>query len=210
MTKGTMIRNSLSIIDEHPVLEKVRTAIMVGELLPRTTLKPVELAEMFHCGTVPIREALIRLSERGLVRYKVNLGYEVAHYELLEQIKFIKFLYFIYHHSIPKIFELSNYEKRIKNYIEFAEKQLKSKDLFLVIQRRCIIAFDQLLLSRPAALLAGRIYDIAHERWIIDGKENRAKALKFIRLIIKYLKKILNIIKMILNHHCEKIQSHIF
>lgn len=49
------------------VLEKLREAILSLELAPGTVLARQELAEHFGVSQTPVREALLRLSEEGLV-----------------------------------------------------------------------------------------------------------------------------------------------
>ncbi|WP_077001680.1 GntR family transcriptional regulator [Variovorax sp. KK3] len=49
------------------VLEQLREAILSIELAPGTVLVRQELAELFGVSQTPVREALLRLSEEGLV-----------------------------------------------------------------------------------------------------------------------------------------------
>jgi DNA-binding GntR family transcriptional regulator len=49
------------------VLEKLRDAILSLELVPGTVLVRQELADRFGVSQTPVREALLRLSEEGLV-----------------------------------------------------------------------------------------------------------------------------------------------
>ncbi|MDR6859240.1 GntR family transcriptional regulator [Variovorax sp. WS11] len=49
------------------VLEKLRDAILSLELVPGTVLARQELADHFGVSQTPVREALLRLSEEGLV-----------------------------------------------------------------------------------------------------------------------------------------------
>lgn len=49
------------------VLEKLRDAILSLELVPGTVLARQELADLFGVSQTPVREALLRLSEEGLV-----------------------------------------------------------------------------------------------------------------------------------------------
>jgi DNA-binding GntR family transcriptional regulator len=49
------------------VLEKLREAILSLELVPGTVLARQELADLFGVSQTPVREALLRLSEEGLV-----------------------------------------------------------------------------------------------------------------------------------------------
>lgn len=60
------------------VTERMREAILSGELRPGEVLRPEELAIAFGVSRVPIREALLRLGSQGLVKLKANRGATVA------------------------------------------------------------------------------------------------------------------------------------
>ncbi|MEU5692671.1 GntR family transcriptional regulator [Actinosynnema sp. NPDC020468] len=51
-------------------LTQIRAAILVGELAPGTPIKDVELAERLGLSRTPVREALARLTDEGLVESK--------------------------------------------------------------------------------------------------------------------------------------------
>lgn len=51
-------------------LEAIREAIVVGDLAPGTAIKDVELAERLGLSRTPVREALARLADEGLVESK--------------------------------------------------------------------------------------------------------------------------------------------
>jgi len=60
------------------VHDRLRTDILSGRLLPGRRLKFPDLAASYGASVGVIREALIRLAERGLVRSEAHLGFQVA------------------------------------------------------------------------------------------------------------------------------------
>jgi DNA-binding GntR family transcriptional regulator len=67
MTALTRIRLDRTRLAAPQVLEKLRDAILSLELVPGTVLVRQELADRFGVSQTPVREALLRLAEEGLV-----------------------------------------------------------------------------------------------------------------------------------------------
>lgn len=67
MTALPKIRLDRTRLAAPQVLEKLRDAILSLELAPGTVLARQELADHFGVSQTPVREALLRLSEEGLV-----------------------------------------------------------------------------------------------------------------------------------------------
>lgn len=61
-----------------PVYERLGAAIMTGELPPGTKLSEPAIAERYGISRAPVREAIRRLQERGLVAYVRNQGARVV------------------------------------------------------------------------------------------------------------------------------------
>lgn len=59
------------------VVEAVRAGITSGELLPDDTYSVYQLADLLGVSRSPVREALLRLAEAGLVRINRNRGFQV-------------------------------------------------------------------------------------------------------------------------------------
>lgn len=59
------------------VYETLKDAIMRGELTPGTKLSEPALAEQMNVSRAPVREAVRRLQERGLVNHIINRGTRV-------------------------------------------------------------------------------------------------------------------------------------
>jgi DNA-binding GntR family transcriptional regulator len=59
------------------VYEALKEAIMRGELAPGTKLSEPAIAERMNISRAPVREAVRRLQERGLVDHIVNRGTRV-------------------------------------------------------------------------------------------------------------------------------------
>lgn len=62
---------------EH-VFEALRRAIITGQIGDGEPLRQEELAARFHTSRIPVREALMRLEQHGLVQIKRFHGYTVA------------------------------------------------------------------------------------------------------------------------------------
>jgi len=58
--------------------DRIRHDILYGELFPNEKLQIDSISERYRIGTVPIREALNRLSSEGLVDRKSHRGFFVA------------------------------------------------------------------------------------------------------------------------------------
>jgi DNA-binding GntR family transcriptional regulator len=59
------------------VVDAVRAGITAGELVPDETYSVYQLAELLGVSRSPVREALLRLAEAGLVRIDRNRGFRV-------------------------------------------------------------------------------------------------------------------------------------
>lgn len=60
------------------VYDDLTRAILTGELAPGEKLSEPVIARQYGASRAPVREALRRLQERGLVRYTVNQGVRVS------------------------------------------------------------------------------------------------------------------------------------
>ncbi|WBU52665.1 GntR family transcriptional regulator [Paracoccus sp. SCSIO 75233] len=70
------VREEGQTTTEHAI-ERVREAILCGEIPPGARLHQVSLAERFGISRTPLRAALVALSHSGLVTYESNRGYRV-------------------------------------------------------------------------------------------------------------------------------------
>ena len=52
----------------HAAYQEIRRKILVGEFPPGMRLREVEVAEMLALGRTPVREALKRIQDEGLLR----------------------------------------------------------------------------------------------------------------------------------------------
>lgn len=60
------------------VMKQVRAAIMSGEMKPGELYSVYQLAELFNVSRSPVRDAMLRLEEAGLVRFERNRGFRVV------------------------------------------------------------------------------------------------------------------------------------
>lgn len=76
------------------MLEVVRASIIGGELAPGELYSVAELAETLEVSRTPVREALIELATRGMVRFERNRGVRILGTSIndLEQIFEIRLL----------------------------------------------------------------------------------------------------------------------
>lgn len=59
------------------VMNRVRAAVMSGEMKPGELYSVYQLAETFDVSRSPVRDAMLRLEEAGLVRFERNRGFRV-------------------------------------------------------------------------------------------------------------------------------------
>ena len=64
------------------VFESLRKAIIEGELVEGTPLRQDEIARLFNTSRIPVREAISRLEEKGLVTSQRFKGAVVAGLDL--------------------------------------------------------------------------------------------------------------------------------
>lgn len=70
--------------------DKIRRDILHGELFPDEKLQIDAISERYGIGTVPVREALNRLSSEGLVARRFNRGFFVATISLSDLEELVK------------------------------------------------------------------------------------------------------------------------
>ncbi len=70
------------LVRQQIVVDRLRELIMSGELAGGDRLLEIALSEKLQVSRTPIREALIILSEDGLVEYRPNRGYIVRTFTL--------------------------------------------------------------------------------------------------------------------------------
>ena len=62
--------------------EAIKLAIITCELMPGQQIAQYQLVEKYDIGTTPIREALMRLAQEGLIKPIPRFGYIVSHITL--------------------------------------------------------------------------------------------------------------------------------
>ncbi|HVJ07248.1 MAG TPA: GntR family transcriptional regulator [Acidisarcina sp.] len=72
------------------VFNKLRTAIWSGELPPGTPLREARLAKQLHVSQVPVREALLRLENLGLVVRIADKGTHVTKLTRAEMVQLLE------------------------------------------------------------------------------------------------------------------------
>lgn len=83
MASGRLVGAGVPAVRSDPlsrqVAEAVRHMILVGQLLPGQVITQDQLAQMLGVSTMPVREALLRLSHEGFVESQRNRSFRVAH-----------------------------------------------------------------------------------------------------------------------------------
>lgn len=76
------------------ILDELATAIVNGELVPGSLYSVHDLADRLGVSRTPVREALIQLGERGMVRFERNRGVRILQTSLhdLEEVFAIRLL----------------------------------------------------------------------------------------------------------------------
>ncbi len=85
---------------EHPVFRALRERLLLGHWLPGTALKPADIADELRVGISPVREALIRLTERDVVQNIDHKGFNARPIDPHQAILFCKMLSQMYLDSI--------------------------------------------------------------------------------------------------------------
>ncbi|MHB8190625.1 MAG: GntR family transcriptional regulator [Ferrimicrobium sp.] len=65
----------LTLTDQ--VVATLREAILIGELRPDTLYSVYRIAEELNVSRTPVREAMLRLADAGMVRFERNRGFRV-------------------------------------------------------------------------------------------------------------------------------------
>jgi DNA-binding GntR family transcriptional regulator len=60
------------------VMNRVRAAVISGEMKPGELYSVYQLAETFDISRSPVRDAMLRLEEAGLVRFERNKGFRIV------------------------------------------------------------------------------------------------------------------------------------
>ncbi len=69
------------------VFERLRRDILAGELVPGDRLAFPDLVRRYEASVGALREALVRLAERGLVGFEPNLGFRVTPISVQEHLE---------------------------------------------------------------------------------------------------------------------------
>ena len=90
------------------IYETLRREIVLGLQLPKESLLELELATRFVCSQSPVREALLRLQEEGLVERVANRGTLVADCSRDDMIELIHLRHDIECRGIKRVLERYN------------------------------------------------------------------------------------------------------
>lgn len=93
----------MTFTKDHPIYLAIREQLLLGHWRPGTTLKPTEIADSLRVSVSPVREALIRLAERGVASNIEKLGFVVSHFDATTTVHYYQLMAQLYDDSIAKI-----------------------------------------------------------------------------------------------------------
>ena len=90
------------------IYDVLRREIMLGIQLPSQPLLELDLAERFHCSQSPVREALLKLKEEGLVVRVANRGTVVSDCSRDDMVELLKLRHSIECRGIARVMKAYN------------------------------------------------------------------------------------------------------
>lgn len=155
---------SVNFTEDTPVYIKVREHILSGRWKRGHILRPGDLATELRVSVSPVREALIRLSARGLVISMKNVGFSIPDHNLVATSYYCDILAHLYKESIRNVIRaglLDEVAKRFQSGIRIISKNESVLLKFDVFIRAC----RGFILAKPYLSLASHIGDLvlAHQ-----------------------------------------------
>ena len=174
---------------------KLRDSIVEGKLKPGFKLKDKELAQKMGVSRTPIREALLRLEDEGLVKTKANSSTTVSSIDLDEAEKLYSIVSCLEQLALKRAFE-SIGEREIQKMEQANEKLIKS-----LINRDQIAALDADIefhsvyidpasnaeLKQITSLLKQKLKRI--DLYYFDKVQNREESYKEHKMIIEAIRR---------------------
>lgn len=144
---------------EHRVFVAIRRRLLLAHWRPETRIKPANLADTLGVSASPVREALIRLTERGLLTNAENLGFVVTSYDPIYTSHYCALLAHLYAESIERIADperLHAAGDELARALEVCtEENASLADAFLQVAATC----RGLLILNPYHAIADQIDD---------------------------------------------------
>lgn len=179
----------MSFRDDHKAYDALRTLIVQGRLAGGTHLYPAEIAGSLGSSTMPVREALIRLAEGGLVNYSKGKGFSVAMPSLQDRIDAIELAQYIYSKDILAIPALPLLDARIERYVGFADQMLAADALSEAeLSATCLREFQVVFLPPISVFTLQKIYDLGFvvvRAWTVRNEERAVHAVRHGRDLIE-------------------------
>lgn len=159
--------------DDHRIFETLRMWIISGRLESGQNLLPGELAEELASSTVPVREALIRLAERGMVDYSKGKGFAVTRTSINDQIEMIRLSSHVFDLGIRSAAALPFLDDRIARYSAFVDARLKEDHVEYDLAEVCLAEFKRLFFSEASRFVLDKVLDVGFMAKRIWADENR-------------------------------------
>lgn len=176
-TAGASPRRRMNLADD--AAGYIRSAIMSGDLRPGQRIDQDAIAESLGISRLPVREALIGLSQEGLVENLPRRGAFVArfskedvvdHYQLFGQVAGLAAARAVSRMSDEQVAELKAINQRLINASNVAEQQKLNHEF----HRRITIASESQRIISMVGLLSRSLpmpYDKLPPEWLADADQ---------------------------------------
>jgi hypothetical protein len=93
----------MTFTKDHPVYLAIREQLLLGYWRPGETLRPGDIADSLHVSVSPVREALIRLAERGLASSVDKVGFVAAQFDPTTSSHYCRLMAQLYRDSLATV-----------------------------------------------------------------------------------------------------------
>lgn len=149
----------MTFTKDHPVYLAIREKLLLGHWRPGETLRPGEIAESLRVSVSPVREALIRLSERGLASSFDKLGFVAPQFDPTTSSHYCKLLAQLYRDSLATVSRsgvLPTIARQFQNELDAVDPSQSHAKQCLAYAAAC----RRVLLARPYLRIVDRLGDV--------------------------------------------------
>ncbi len=149
----------MTFTKDHPVYLAIREQLLLGHWKPGETLRPTEIAEALRVSVSPVREALIRLSERGLASNIDKLGFVAAQFDPTTSVHYCALMAQLYRDSLATVSRNGVMPVVARQFRE----ELAAIDPGQPAAKQCLhyaAACRRVLLARPYRAIVDRLGDV--------------------------------------------------
>lgn len=150
----------MTFAQDHPVYLAIREQLMLGHRRPGDPLRPVEIADSLRVSVSPVREALIRLSERGLVSSVAQLGFVVSHFDATTTVHYYRLMAQLYDDSISKIAAAGHMPAAARLFADGLRAVARDGQVSSARCLQYVALCGRVLLAKPYRAVVDRIGDV--------------------------------------------------